>query len=161
MNSTQYSVDRRDIHFVQKEFLQVQRLLKLPDFSAFSESDLDLVVREGATFVEEVLAPLNKIGDEQGCRLDDGRVITPQGFKDAWKRCADAGWLGITAEPEFGGQGLPLSVAVGILEGFYGANPAMYVTTMLTAGAAGLIIAFGSAEQKRTYCENMITGRWG
>jgi alkylation response protein AidB-like acyl-CoA dehydrogenase len=161
MNSTQYSVDRRDIQFVQKELLKVDRLTKLPRFSGFSPKDFDLAVEEGATFVEQVWSPINKIGDEQGTVLRDGKVVTPAGFKDAWKKCTDAGWLGITAEPEFGGQGLPLSVAVGVLEGFYGGNPSLYVTTMLTAGAAGLITAFGSGEQKTSFCEKMITGRWG
>ncbi len=161
MNSTEYSMDRRDILFVQKELLHVERLTQLPRFSSFSASDFDLTVEEGATFVEEVWAPLNKSGDEQGTVLKEGKVVTPKGFKEAWKKCSEAGWLGITAEPEFGGQGLPLSVAVGVLEGFYGGNPALYVSTMLTAGAAGLITAFGSAEQKATFCEKMITGRWG
>lgn len=161
MNSTQYSMDRRDIQFVQKEFLRVDQLTKLPQFSGFTPEDFDLTVEEGATFIEQVWAPLNKIGDEQGSVLRDGKVMTPVGFKDAWKKCTDAGWLGITAEPAFGGQGLPLSVAVGVLEGFYGGNPALYVTTMLTAGAAGLIAAFGSEEQKGTFCEKMITGQWG
>ena len=161
MNSTEYSMDRRDIQFVQKELLHVERLTQLPRFSSFSPADFDLTVEEGATFIEQVWAPLNKSGDEQGSVLKDGKVITPKGFKEAWKKCSEAGWLGITAEPEFGGQGLPLSVAVGVLEGFYGGNPALYVSTMLTAGAAGLITAFGDAEQKAKFCEKMITGRWG
>jgi len=161
MNSTEYSMDRRDIQFVQKEWLQVDRLTRLPHFSSFSPSDFELTVEEGATFIEEVWAPLNKSGDEQGTVLKDGKVVTPKGFKEAWKKCSEAGWLGITAEPEFGGQGLPLSVAVGVLEGFYGGNPALYVSTMLTAGAAGLIAAFGSPEQQARFCEKMITGRWG
>jgi hypothetical protein len=161
MNSTEYSMDRRDIQFVQKELLHVERLTQLPRFSSFSPADFELTVEEGATFVEQVWAPLNKSGDEQGVALKDGKVVMPKGFKEAWKQCSEAGWLGITAEPEFGGQGLPLSVAVGVLEGFYGGNPALYVSTMLTAGAAELITAFGSAEQKATFCEKMITGRWG
>lgn len=161
MNSTGYSVDRRDIRFVQKEFLRVQDLTQLPDFKGFSESDFDLVVDEGNTFVEQVLAPLNKSGDEEASRLVDGRVVTPKGFKEAWQKAAEAGWMGITAPQEFGGQGLPLSVAIGTLESFYGGNPAWYLTPMLTAGAAGLIVAFGNAQQKALYCEKMITGQWG
>src|SRR5208282_4449992 len=161
MNSTQYSMDRRDIRFVQREFLEVDQLTKLPDFRDFSPQDFGLAVEEGANFIEEVWAPLNKTGDEQGTVLKDGKVVTPKGFKDAWRKCSSAGWLGITADRKFGGQGLPLSVAVGVLEGLYGGNPALYVTTMLTAGAAGLITTFGSAEQKAAYCEKMITGHWG
>jgi hypothetical protein len=161
MNSTGYSVDRRDIRFVQKEFLRVQDLTQLPDFKGFSETDFDLVVEEGNTFVEQVLAPLNKPGDEETSRLVDGKVLTPKGFKEAWKKAAESGWMGITAPQEFGGQGLPLSVAIGTLESFYGGNPAWYLTPMLTSGAAGLIVAFGDEQQKATYCEKMITGHWG
>jgi alkylation response protein AidB-like acyl-CoA dehydrogenase len=161
MNASQFSADRRDIRFVQKEFLQVQKLLELEDFKEFTEEMFDLAVEEGITFAEEVYAPLNKPGDEQGSHLIDGEVKTPQGFKAAWKKIAESGWLGITSPMEFGGQQLPISVAVGVLETFYGSNPALYTTAMLTAGAAGLIAQFGSAEQKRTYCEKMITGVWG
>ena len=119
MNSTEFSVDRRDIRFVQKEFLQVQQLAKLPGYKDFSESDFDLVVEEGNTFVEQVLAPLNKLGDEQMSKLVNGQVVTPKGFKEAWKKAAESGWMGITAPAEFGGQALPLSVAIGTLESFY------------------------------------------
>ena len=161
MNSTQYSMDRRDIHFVQREFLNVDRLAKLPDFKEFSPEDFGMILEEGANFIEEVWAPLNKSGDEQGSVLKDGKIVTPKGFKDAWRKCSEAGWLGITADRRFGGQGLPLSVAVGVLEGLYGANPSLYLTTMLTAGAAGLIAAYGSEEQKAAFCPKMIGGQWG
>jgi hypothetical protein len=160
MNSTQYSMDRRDIRFVQKELLKVQELTRLPGLARFSEEDFDLILQEGCDFIEEVYAPLNKGGDEEASRLVDGAVVTPAGFKEAWVKGAESGWLGITAEPEFGGQGLPISVAVGVLEGLYGANPSLYTTGMLTTGAAGLIVHFGDAQQKAAYCEKMITGRW-
>jgi alkylation response protein AidB-like acyl-CoA dehydrogenase len=161
MNSTDYSVDRQDIRFVQKELLQLDRLTELEAFRSFSPEDFEMVVQEGATFVETVYAPLNRSGDAQGSRLVDGRVVTPEGFKDAWRQAAEAGWIGMVSPPEYGGQGLPLSVAVGVLEAMYGANPALYTTAMLTAGAAGLIAAFGDAAQQAAYCEPMITGRWG
>ncbi|NIP72826.1 MAG: acyl-CoA dehydrogenase, partial [Gammaproteobacteria bacterium] len=112
-------------------------------------------------FVEEVYAPLNKSGDEVGSQLIDGQVVTPPGFKEAWHQAAEAGWIGMISQPDFGGQGLPLSVAVGVLEAMYGANPALYTTAMLTAGAAGLIAAFGDDAQQAAFCENMITGHWG
>lgn len=160
MNSTDYSVDRRDIRFVHQELLKLEQLTELPHFQGFTAQDFDMVLQEGSTFVEEVFAPLNKPGDEQGTHLVDGRVVTPTGFKEAWRQAADAGWIGIISEPEYGGQGLPLSVAVGVLEAMYGSNPSLYVTVMLTSGAAGLISHFGDKAQKATFCENMITGRW-
>jgi hypothetical protein len=161
MNSTDYSVDRQDIRFVQKELLRVERLTELETFRDFSPEDFEMVVQEGATFVEEVYAPLNKSGDSVGSRLVDGKVVTPEGFKQAWRRAAEAGWIGMVSPRQFGGQGLPLSVAVGVLEAMYGANPALYTTAMLTAGAAGLIAAFGDEAQRAAYCERMIGGQWG
>jgi alkylation response protein AidB-like acyl-CoA dehydrogenase len=161
MNATEFSVDRRDIRFVQKEFLKVGQLATLPDYKHFSEADFDLIVDEGNTFAEKVIAPLNKTGDEQGARLVDGTVVTAKGFKEAWKQAAEGGWFGVTSPAEFGGQGLPLSVALGALESFYGGNPSWYLSPMLTTGAAGLIVAFGDERQKATYCEKMISGQWG
>jgi alkylation response protein AidB-like acyl-CoA dehydrogenase len=161
MNSTEYSVDRQDIRFVQTELLQVQRLTELEAFRGFSPDDFEMVVQEGARFVEEVYAPLNKPGDEAASRLVDGTVVTPPGFKEAWRQAAEAGWIGMISPQAYGGQGLPLSVAVGVLEAMYGANPGLYTTAMLTAGAAGLIAAFGSEAQRAAYCEKMIGGQWG
>jgi len=161
MNSTEYSVDRQDIRFVQKELLHVERLTELEAFNGFAPDDFEMVVQEGATFVEEVYAPLNKSGDEEGTRIADGKVVTPKGFKEAWRQASEAGWIGMVSPAEYGGQGLPLSVAVGVLEAMYGANPALYTTSMLTAGAAGLIAEFGDEAQRNEYCEHMITGHWG
>ena len=161
MNSTEFSVDRRDIRFVQQELLQLAKLTELPRFKDFTPEDFDMIVEEGSTFVEEVFAPLNKSGDEIGARLDNGKVTTPPGFKEAWRQTAEAGWVGITSDPAFGGQGLPISVAVGVLESMYGANASLYTTAMLTAGSAGLITAFGDQAQKELYARRMIGGQWG
>ncbi len=119
MNSTDYSVDRRDIRFVQKELLQVHKLVDYERFASFTEEDFDMVVEEGSNFVESVFAPLNKTGDEQSNRLENGVVVTPDGFKEAWREYSQAGWMGITSNPEVGGQGLPYSVALGVMESLY------------------------------------------
>jgi len=161
MNSTDYSVDLRDILFVQKELFNLGQLAQLEAYKDFSEEDFDLIVQEGKTFIEEVMAPLNKIGDEEGTHLKDGVVKTPPGFKEAWKQAGTAGWIGITSQAEWGGQGLPFSVGIGMMEGMYGANPSLYATMMLTSGAAGLITEFGSEAQKKAYAEKMIAGEWG
>jgi len=161
MNSTEFSIDRRDIRFVQKELFQIQKLAEFEDFKDFSAEDFDLLVSEGINFAEEIYAPINKVGDEHGAQFKDGRVVTPPGFKEAWAKNSEAGWLGITSSPDWGGQGLPQSVAIGVLEGFYGANPSLYTTAMLTAGAANLIVTFGDDAQKQAFCEKMITGVWG
>ena len=161
MNSTEFSIDRRDIRFVQKELFQIEKLAEFEDFKDFSPEDFDLLVTEGFNFAEEIYAPINKAGDEHGTQLKDGRVVTPPGFKEAWAKNSEGGWLGITSSADWGGQGLPQSVAIGVLEGFYGANPSLYTTAMLTAGAANLIVTFGNDAQKQAFCEKMITGVWG
>lgn len=161
MNSTDFSVDKKDIQFVQNELLKLDQLTELEGFNEFSPDDFRMIVEEGAVFVEEVMAPINKIGDEVGAVMENGKVVTPPGFKDAWQKAAEAGWIGITADPECGGQGLPFSVAIGVAEGMSGSNPSLYTTAMLTAGSAGLIAEFGSAEQKKTFAEKMISGQWG
>ncbi|MCZ6532646.1 MAG: acyl-CoA dehydrogenase [SAR324 cluster bacterium] len=160
MNSTEYSVDLRDIQFVQKELLGVQKLVDYEPFGEFSEEDFDMVLREGSKFAESVFATVNKIGDEQGSNLENGDVVTPEGFKETWRQYVENGWLGITGNPRFGGQGLPLSVAIGVMESLYGSNPALYTVLMLTAGAAGLINGFGDEQQKTAYCEKMLNGTW-
>ena len=161
MSSTEFVVDRRDIRFVQKEFLDLKRLAELDAFSHVGEDEIDMVLDEGAALIEEVVAPLNKSGDREGSRLENGKVVTPAGFKEAWQSCSEAGWLSIDADPKYSGQGLPLSVALSFQESMYGANPAFYTTMMLTAGAARLIATFGDDAQKDAYCENMLSGRWG
>ena len=160
MNSTEFSADRRDARFVQKEFLEVQKLTELDAFKDFSEEDFDLVVKEGLNFVEGVFAPINKVGDEEGSNLENGGVATPGPFKEAWRRYSEGGWMGMMAARELGGQGLPFSVSVAVMEALYGANPSLYTMTMLTAGAAGLIAAFGDEAQKTAYCPRMYGGIW-
>ncbi len=161
MNSMDFSADRRDILFVQNELLQVQRLLELEPFADFSEDDLQMVVSEGIQFAESVYAPLNRVGDQVGSQMKNGGVVTPEGFKEAWRQYAESGWMGIASSPQAGGQGLPFSVAIGVMETLYGANPAMYTIAMLTAGSAGLIASFGDEAQKKAYCQKMIGGAWG
>ncbi len=159
--SQSYVIDRRDIRFVQKEYLQIQQLTQYAPWDDFSEEDFDLMVQEGNVLIEREIAPLNASGDREGCTFDDNQVKTPKGYKQAWEKLAEGGWIGINSNPDFGGQGLPISVAVGVLESMYGSNPSLYVTAMLTAGAAGLITEFGEDWQKKLYAEPMLNGQFG
>ena len=161
MNSTEYSVDRQDILFMQNALLEVEKLCDLDAFRAFSAEDFALVLEEGFRFAERVYAPLNAFGDAHPPQLKDGRVHMPDGFAKAWKQQTEGGWIGMEAAPEWGGQGLPLSVAIGVMECLYGANPSLYISSMLTIGAANLIVSFGSEEQRQMYCEKLIRGHWG
>ncbi|MDH4121000.1 MAG: acyl-CoA dehydrogenase [Deltaproteobacteria bacterium] len=160
-SSTQFRVDRRDIRFVQKELLAMGDLVKLKAFSEFSPDDFDMAVEEGLTFSEEVFAPLNQPGDAEGCRMENGRVKTPKGFQAAWKKNGEGGWLAMASGQDHGGGGFPYTVALAVLESQWGANPSLFITSMLTEGAAGLISEFGTEDQKKRFVENMLSGRWG
>ena len=159
--SQAYVIDRRDIRFVQKEYLQIQQLTQYTPWDSFTEEDFSLIVDEGNVLVDREIAPLNVSGDREGCRVENGQVKTPKGYKKGWQQLAEGGWIGVTSDPEFGGQGLPISVAVGVMENMYGANPSLYVTAMLTAGAAGLIAEFGEGWQKQQYANPMLNGTFG
>jgi alkylation response protein AidB-like acyl-CoA dehydrogenase len=108
-----------------------------------------------------VLAPLNRIGDEQGCtRNEDGSVSTPPGFKQAWDQFVEGGWTTLSAPEAFGGQGLPQVVGTAVTEYLLSANQAFEMYHGLTQGAIASIVTKGSDEQKQTYLPNMISGRW-
>src|SRR6185436_2632241 len=116
---------------------------------------------EAAKFCGEVLTPLNRVGDKQGCkRAPDGSVTTPDGFKDAFKQLVAGGWIGISAPPEFGGQGLPMIMTQLVNEFLSSANLAFSMYPALTQGAIAAIVAHGSPEQKKAYLPKMVAGEW-
>jgi len=160
MNSTEYQVDRREIQFVILEYLKAGKLCKLPDFAEFDEEMFKMIINEASTFSEQVLAPINENGDRKGCRIENGSVITPEGFPNAWKQLGEGGWLSMNAPVEFGGQGLPEVISVIGKETQLAANQGFTVGASLTSGASNLIYMFGSEEQKNIFCEKMYGGKW-
>src|SRR5947207_4497029 len=115
------------------------------------------VLHEAGRFMAAVLAPLNRIGDRQGCRFVDGRVTTPEGFREAYGRFTEAGWGALDVEPAYGGGGLPTPVAVAVEEMVAAANPAFSLCPMLTRGAVELLSRHGGPEH-RPFLERMVTG---
>ena len=160
MSSTEYQVDRRELHFVVNETLQAGKLCEFPDFAEFDEEMFTMIINEASTFAEQVLAPLNVNGDRQGCRIENGAVVTPDGFTDAWKQLGEGGWLSMSLPPEFGGQGIPEVIAVIGKETQLAANQGFTIGASLTTGAANLIYTFGSDLQKNEFCQNMFSGKW-
>ncbi|WP_252257768.1 acyl-CoA dehydrogenase C-terminal domain-containing protein [Erythrobacter aurantius] len=156
-----YTAPTRDTRFVLNEMLELASYGNLPGFENATQDMIDTIVNEAGKFCSEVLAPLNQIGDEHGCtRHEDGSVTTPPGFKDAYKAYTEAGWGTLAQPEEFGGQGLPHTLAM-VLEEYTGtANQAFAMYPGLTTGAIAAILAAGSQEQKETYAPKMISGEW-
>src|ERR1700758_3786530 len=120
-----YKAPVEDVNFLFNDVFQIDRYNNLPGFSDASADVREAILGEAAKFSEEVLAPLNRVGDLEGCkRHEDGRVTTPKGFKDAYKQLCDGGWLGISAPTEFGGQGLPATLTACVNEFLISSNMA-------------------------------------
>jgi acyl-CoA dehydrogenase len=149
------------VMFVLNDVLHVERYNNLPGFTEASPDIVEAVLAETAKFCEEVAAPLNRVGDREGCRRHpDGSVSTPPGFKDAYWKFVAGGWIGASAPPEYGGQGLPTVMTQAVREFLYSSNMAFAMYTSLAMGAVAAIYAHGSAEQKARYLPKLISGEW-
>ena len=160
MKSTEYQVDRRELKFVILDYLKAGKLCNLPDFAEFDEEMFKMIINEASTFSEHVLAPINENGDRQGCKIENGSVVTPEGFPNAWKQLGEGGWLSMNSPIEYGGQGLPEVISVVAKETQLAANQGFTIGAYLTSGASNLIYMFGSEEQKNIFCEKMFSGQW-
>jgi len=153
--------DKRDIEFVIHEQLDAQKLSKLNEnFADFNKKTIDLIISEAKNFAVKELLPANKEGDAQGCTLENGKVTTPDSFKQLYEIFNEGEWLAVTENPEWGGQGMPRTVASVVAEYFNGANFPFMMYPGLTQGAGHLVEKFGTKEQKNIYLKNMYTGKW-
>ena len=156
-----YKAPVSDTVFLLNDVFNYANYANAPGFSEAPIDIVEAVLSEGAKFVEEVVQPLNRVGDIEGCkRHDDGSVTTPKGFKEAYKALVDGGWVGLAGDPAYGGQGLPLFLAVLFSEYGYGANIAFSMYPGLTNGAVAALTVHGSDELKARYLPKMTTGEW-
>jgi alkylation response protein AidB-like acyl-CoA dehydrogenase len=156
-----YKAPVREYKFLLKDVLKIERYSNLPGFAEAPIDLIEQVLEEGAKFCEDVLAPLNKVGDEHGCvRHDDGSVTTPPGFKEAYDQFVAAGWPALSSDPAYGGQGLPHIVALAWNEMVASSNMAFGMYPGLSHGAYAAIHSHGSEEQKQIYLPKLVTGEW-
>jgi acyl-CoA dehydrogenase len=156
-----YKAPVDEVLFLLNDVFQISRYNNLPGFADASPDLIEPILGEAAKLCEQVVQPLNLPGDREGCvRHEDGRVTTPKGFKEAFKRYADGGWMGISVPTEYGGQGLPGLMTTLANEMLNSASMAFAMYPGLTQGAIAAILRHGTNEQKAAYLPKMVEGRW-
>ncbi|MEL7346505.1 MAG: acyl-CoA dehydrogenase C-terminal domain-containing protein [Pseudomonadota bacterium] len=155
-----YTPPLADFHFVLHEVLKVQDQTAIEGYDALTEDLTGQILEEAGKIARDVLAPINQIGDQQGCRLENGVVRTPDGFREAWDVLVEGGWPSMECAEEFGGQNMPsvLNINIGTMKS--AANMAFMMYSGLTHGAYSALRDHGSAEQKATYLPKLVSGEW-
>ena len=154
-----YAAPSKDIQYVLQDVLN----LSAQDIPGYGDLEADFtaaVLEEAGKLASEVLAPLNVVGDTQGCTLENGVVRTPKGFAEAYQLMRAGGWMGLDCDPEYGGQGMPYVMGTAVGEMFASANMSFNIYQGLTHGAYSAIHVHGSEDQKRTYLPKMVDGSW-
>ena len=154
-----YSAPTKDMQFLLQDVMNVSAS-DIPGYEELDRDTTGAILEEAGKLAENVLQPLNAIGDEQGCTLENGVVRTPKGFKAAFDEMRAGGWMGLDMDPAYGGSGMPHLMSTAVGEMFVSANMAFNMYQGLTHGAAVAIYAHGSEQQKQTYLPNMISGEW-
>ena len=157
---TTYTPPIKDMQFVLHDVLATHEAA-IPGYEDLDRDTTAAILEEAGKVASEVLHPLNAVGDEQGCSLENGVVRTPDGFQAAFDQVRDGGWTALDCDPEYGGQGLPYLISTAVGEMFSAANMAFNMYQGLTHGAYNAIHAHGSDAQKQTYLPKMVSCEWG
>jgi alkylation response protein AidB-like acyl-CoA dehydrogenase len=156
-----YKAPVNDTLFVLNDVLGLERYGNLQGFADATPDMIEAIIGEAAKVAEEALFPINLSGDREGCtRNDDGTVLVPNGFKQAYDQYVQGGWIGLAVPEEFGGQGLPYTLHAAVGEYMSSANMSLMMYPGLTQGAIAAILVHGTDEQKATYLPNMVGGTW-
>jgi alkylation response protein AidB-like acyl-CoA dehydrogenase len=157
---TDYAAPLDEIRFALRTAAGFDEVAKLPGYEEATPDIVDHILNEAGKFAAEVVGPLNKLGDEEGSRLENGVVRTPKGFKDAYRQFVEGGWNSVAVPADHGGQGLPQALNAAVTEMWDAASTAWSLCPMLTVGAIEAISAHGTEEQKRLYLPKLVTGEW-
>ncbi|MDE0310139.1 MAG: acyl-CoA dehydrogenase [Acidiferrobacterales bacterium] len=155
-----YFAPLNDIEFILNHVAGLDSILKLDSYGDLDNELVSAILDESSKFTSEVLAPLNRVGDEHGSICEDGEVTTPPGWKEAYHQFIENGWNGLAFDPAHGGQGLPWLVATAVQEMWHSANMSFGLCPLLTQGAIRALELHGSDEQRAIYLERLVTGVW-
>jgi alkylation response protein AidB-like acyl-CoA dehydrogenase len=161
--STPFRVDLDDVNFLFFDQLRAdERLGQTEPYAELDRQTYEATFEEAARLAREVLHPINQPGDREGCKLDDeGNVTTPNGYKDAWKRMAEGGWIAPAAPVEYGGVGMPRTVSIMVNDMFIAACCAFMMYPGLTAAAARMVRSYGREDMRDLVARKLFTGDWG
>jgi len=157
---SEYQAPLREMHFVINELAGLDTLAALPGYEDATPDMVDAILEQAGVLASEVFSPINYSGNEHGTFVEDGRVVSPPGFADAYRQFVENGWQGIGQPVEFGGQGLPFLVSSATAEMWYSSNMALALCPLLTSGTIEAIYQHGSDALKKDYLENIVTGNW-
>lgn len=156
-----YLVDQKDVEFNLYEYLDLNELTQMENFKEQSSDMYKMILNECLKLAQSEMDPLFVSGDREGCHIEDGQVKTPKGFDKAYQALAQNGMIGMDVSPEYGGQGLPITLGVVASEFFNGSNVPLTMYIGLTRGAAHLIESFGEKKYAELFCPKMYGGQWG
>jgi alkylation response protein AidB-like acyl-CoA dehydrogenase len=157
---TDYRAPIADMRFVLEEVAGLAAIAELPGYQDATPELAEAVLAEAGKLAAEVIAPLNHSGDRDGCAFENGVVRTPKGFVEAYRTYQEGGWNALPFDPDYGGQGLPWTLAYAVQEMWNAANLSFGLCPLLTQGAVELLQAHGSVEQKATFLPKMVSGEW-
>ena len=155
-----YVAPTRDISFVMNELLDYSKINALDNFTDATSELTGAILDEAGKFAADVMAPLNRVGDLQGVKVEDNTVVTPEGFKEAYQLFVDNQWLSLAQDPKYGGQGMPFLLHLAVSEMWNSACMSLALCPMLTAGGIDALMAHASDEIKTKYLPNLVTGKW-